>query len=61
MSQKQVQGLLKIASEQVPCGIYCIRKGNYYEMRHDRMSPTKTKEARRMYRAQGMKVFANGI
>ena len=61
MSRPEALRLLKVASEQVPCGIYALVKGDYFELRNDRLSVTKTKEMRRAYRAQGMKVYANGI
>lgn len=61
MSRKEYQGLLKVASEQVPFGIYAIEKGDYAELRCDKcQSMTKLKELTRAYRQQGFKVLANG-
>lgn len=61
MSRKEYQGLLKVASEQVPFGIYAIEKGNYAELRNDKcQSMTKLKELIRAFRQQGFKVLANG-
>lgn len=36
MSQEEYQGLLKVASEQIPFGIYALEKEGYAELRHDR-------------------------
>ena len=35
MSQKEYQGLLQVAKEQVPLGIYAIEKQGYAELRCD--------------------------
>lgn len=35
MPKKQYKELLKIASEQIPFGIYAIEKKNYAELRKD--------------------------
>lgn len=61
MNQKEYQGLLKIASQQVKMGIYAVEKNNYAELRCDKCnSVTKIKELTRKYRKQGFKVHANG-
>lgn len=61
MNRKEYQGLLKIASEQVPFGVYAVEKGDYAELRNDKLqSITKLKEYTRKLKAQGFKVFANG-
>lgn len=61
MSRKEYQGLLKVASEQVPFGIYAVEKGDYAELRCDKcQSTTKLKELIRTFKAQGFKVLANG-
>ena len=61
MSRKEYQGLLKVASEQVPFGIYAVEKGDYAEIRRDKcQSMTKLKELIREFRLQGFKVLANG-
>ncbi|MDD7740678.1 MAG: hypothetical protein SOT28_01530 [Fusicatenibacter sp.] len=61
MSKKEYQGLLEIAKEQVPLGIYAIEKKEYAELRCDRCkSVTQLKEQKRMFRAQGFRVMANG-
>ena len=61
MSRKEYQGVLKVASEQVPFGVYAIEKGNYAELRNDKcQSSTKLKELVRAFKTQGFRVLANG-
>lgn len=61
MSREKYQGLLKIASEQVPFGIYAIEKPGYAELRCDRcQSKSQLKELIRQLKGQGFKVYANG-
>lgn len=61
MSQPEYQGLLKVASEQVPFGIYAVEKKEYAELRCDKCkSITQLKELTRQFKVQGYKVLANG-
>ncbi|MBP3469748.1 MAG: hypothetical protein J6K26_09570 [Lachnospiraceae bacterium] len=61
MTQQEYMGLLKVASDQVPFGIYAIEKNGYAELRCDRcQSMTKLKELVRQFRQQGFKVYKNG-
>lgn len=61
MSQKEYQGLLKVASEQVPFGVYAVEKKNYAELRNDRCSSTaQLKALLRQFKAAGYKVHYNG-
>ena len=61
MSRDEYRGLLEVASEQVPFGIYAIEKKGYAELRCDRCkSMTQLKELTRGFRAQGFRVLANG-
>ena len=61
MSQKEYEGLLKVAAEQVPFGIYAVEKEGYAELRADHcQSTTKLKQLTQQYRQQGFKVRANG-
>ncbi len=61
MSRKEYQGLLKIANEQVPLGVYALEKRDYAELRNDKCnSITQLKELTRQFKAQGFKVHANG-
>lgn len=60
MSRKEYQGLLKVASEQIPFGIYAVEKKDYAELRADRVSSmTKLKELTRAFNQQGFKVYSN--
>lgn len=62
MNQKEYQGLLKIASEQVPFGIYAVEKKDYAELRCDKCrSITQLKSMVRNFKSQGFKVMANGL
>lgn len=61
MSKKELEGLLKIASEQVPIGVYAIEKKDYAELRCDKCeSITQLKSLIRKFKAQGFKVHSNG-
>lgn len=60
MSQKEYQGLLKMASDQVPVGIYAIEKNGYAELMNVKAdSITKLKAEARVYKSQGYRVYAN--
>lgn len=60
MSQKEYKGLLKVASEQVPFGIYAVEKGDYAELRNDKcQSITQLKTLTRKLKQQGFKVHSN--
>lgn len=60
MSQKEYQGLLQVASEQVPFGVYAVEKQGYAELRCDHCkSITQLKRLTQQFRAQGFKVYAN--
>ena len=61
MSHREYQGLLEIAREQVPLGIYAIEKKGYVELRCDKCeSITKVKELSREFKKQGFRVYTNG-
>lgn len=60
MSQEEYEGLLEIASEQVPFGIYAVEKQGYAELRCDKCkSITQLKKLTRQFKARGFKVHAN--
>lgn len=60
MSQEEYEGLLEIASEQVPCGICAVEKQGYAELRCDKCkSITQLKKLIRQFKARGFKVHAN--
>jgi len=53
MSQKEYQGMLKLASEQVPFGLYAIEKQGYAELRCDKCSSvTQLKSLTRQFKAR---------
>ena len=61
MSQKEYQGLLRIASDQIPFGIYALEKKDYAELRADKCnSVAQLKSLTRQFKAQGYKVYSNG-
>lgn len=61
MDRKEYQGLLQVAGEQVPFGIYAVEKKDYAELRCDKCnSRTQLKELTRQFKSQGFKVMANG-
>lgn len=61
MSRKEYQGLLEVAKEQVPFGVYAVEKSDYAELRRDVCeSKTKLKELTRQFKLQGFKVWSNG-
>ena len=60
MGRKEYQGLLKIASDKVPFGIYAIEKGDYAELRYDICkSMTQLKTLSRQFKNQGFRVLSN--
>ena len=60
MNRKEYLGLLEIAREQVPMGIYAVERNDYAELRCDRcQSITQLKSMIRQYKAQGFTVHAN--
>ena len=62
MTRKQAKGLLDIASEQVPFGIYAVEKGGKISMEHMKcLSITQLKEKVREFRSAGFKVYYNGL
>lgn len=61
MDKKEYEGLLKIASEQVPFGIYAIERNGYAELRNDRCnSISQLKKWIHQWKSQGFKVHYNG-
>lgn len=61
MSQKEYQGLLKVASEQVTFGIFALEKSDYAELCCDKYSSiTQLKRAIDNFKKAGWKVHANG-
>lgn len=61
MSRREYEGLLGVAKEQVPMGIYAVEKNDYAELKNDRCtSITQLKAMERAFKSQGFKVHANG-
>lgn len=61
MSKNKAMNFLRIASEQVPRGIYALEKDKIIEMRNDRCSSvTQVKNLKRQFKKAGFKVYANG-
>ena len=61
MSKKEYEGLLKVASDQVPLGIYAVEKQEYAELRNDKCdSITQLKNLTRQFKSQGFRVLSNG-
>lgn len=59
MTKEKYRGLLKIAAEQVPKGIYAVEKGDYAELCNHQCSTTKRKEMVRAYKQDGYRVYWN--
>ncbi len=59
MAADKADKLLELASVQVPCGIYAIRKKGYLEFHNDHLSRTQLRLARRHFKKLGFKVYAN--
>lgn len=60
MNRKEYQGLLQVASEQVPFGVYAVEKGDYAELRNDRCkSMSQLKAMTRQFKSQGFRVLSN--
>lgn len=60
MSRKEYEGLLGVASEQVPFGIYAVEKKDYAELLNLKCkSITQLKNYKRNFKAQGFKVLSN--
>lgn len=61
MSRAEYQGLLKLASDQVPFGIYAVERKEYAELRYDCCeSMSQLKAMIRGFKAQGVtKVLSN--
>lgn len=61
MNKDAFNKLLGVASEAVPFGIYCVKKGSVADMQNIKAnSKSHLKELIRNFRAQGYKVYYNG-
>lgn len=60
MKRKQAESVLKVASEQIPFGIYAVEKDGIIELRKDKcQSKTQLKRMRREFKEKGFKVYFN--
>lgn len=60
MGRKEYKGVLKVASKQIPCGIYAVEKEGICELRKDTFdSKEELKKDVAEYAAKGFKVHYN--
>lgn len=60
MGRKEYRGVMKIASQQIPCGIYAVEKDGICELRKDTFdSKEELKKAAVEYAEKGFKVHYN--
>lgn len=61
MGRKEYRGVLKVASQQIPCGIYAVEKDGFCELRKDTFeSKEELKKVVAEYAAKGFEVHWNG-
>lgn len=61
MGRKEYKVVLKVASEQIPCGIYAVEKEGICELRKDTFNgKEELKKSVAEYAAKGFKVHYNG-
>lgn len=60
MGRKEYGGVLKIARQQIPCGIYAVEKDGICQLCKDKFnSKDELKKAVAEYAAKGFKVYYN--
>lgn len=60
MGRKEYRGVLKVASQQIPCGIYAIEKDGICELRKDTFeNKEKLNKAIAEYAAKGFEIRYN--
>lgn len=60
MGRKEYRGVLKVASQQIPFGIYAVEKDGICELRKDTLdSKEELKKVVAEYAAKGFKVHYN--
>lgn len=60
MTKKQFDGVLKVASKQVPFGIYAVKKDGICELHKDHFDTKfKLQQAVKEYAGNGFKVYYN--
>ena len=62
MTTQQLNGVLKVASKQVPLGIYAVKKGKICELHNDKFDSKEDLLAEvAKYAEKGFKVYYNTI
>ena len=62
MTEQQLNGVLKVASKQVPCGIYAVKKGRICELHNDKFDRKEDLlDNVAKYEKKGFKVYYNTI
>ena len=62
MTAQQLNGVLKVASKQVPFGIYAVKKGRICELHNDKFDSKEDLMAEvAKYAEKGFKVYYNAI
>jgi hypothetical protein len=60
MSDVELKAILELAKEQVPFGIYAVRKADYVELLNEKHKTiTQLKKSIRAYKSHGFKVYFN--
>lgn len=60
MGRKEYRGVLKVASQRIPCGIYAVEKGGICELRKDKFERKEDlKKTVEEYEDNGFKVYYN--
>lgn len=62
MTAKQLNGVLKVASKQVPFGIYAVKKGRICELHNEKFDSKEDLLAEvARYSQKGFKVYYNAV
>ena len=62
MTEKQLNGTLKVASKQVSLGIYAVKKGRICELHNDKFDSKEDLLAEvEKYTEKGFKVYYNAV
>ena len=62
MSKNKAMNLLRLASEQVPIGIYALEKDKVIEMRNEKCSSvTRVEKLKREFKRAGFRGYGDGV
>ena len=62
MGKKEYDGLMKIAKEKVPFGVYAVKKNDTTIMLNEKCnSKNQLRNIIKEYKAKGFKVYSNGL